>query len=558
MTEAFMTGNEPLTGADLLVRELQARGVPFVSVLCGNGLDPFLATATRAGLRLVDTRNEQAASYLADAYARLSGCVGVCAVSSGVAHVNALAGVLNAHFDGAPVLLITGASPSVYLGRGVFQDLDHVALAKPICKHAELVTRPERIPQAIHEAFGAATSGRPGPVHLNIPVDVLGAKAGRGCKSPFSVRGEATMRAAGDAAHVADAARVLAESQRPVIVAGSGLFYADGGQALQDFAERASIPVVTPIWDRGVFAKQSDVFLGVVGAATGEPQLLAQADAIVLAGTRVDYRVQFLDSPPLSPEMRTIRIDVDPVELYQGIEPDVPILADPGTAFAQLGELWARSGYAPHGEWLSEARREHQAFYAHWTTPPALGSDKMTGAHIIEALRSVITEDTIFLIDGGSIGQWAHMTLCRDRYPAHWLTCGASGVVGWGVPGAMAARLTFPDQPVVLLTGDGAIGFAIAEFESAARQDLPFVAVLADDRAWGIVVSGQLASFGRTAASELSAVDYAQVAEGLGARGVGVSGSDDLAQAIREGIDSGRPILIHVPIIRQGPEEMLG
>lgn len=553
-----MTGNEPLTGADLLVRELQARGVPFMSVLCGNGLDPLLAAATRVGLRLVDTRNEQAASYIADAYARLSGRVGVCAVSSGVAHVNALAGVLNAHFDGAPVLLITGASPSAYLGRGVFQDLDHVALAQPICKYAELVTRPERIPQAVHEAFGAATSGRPGPVHLNIPVDVLGAKAGRGIRSPFSVRGEATMQAAGDAARVTDAARVLAKSQRPVIVAGSGLFYADGGRALQDFAEHASIPVVTPIWDRGVFAKQSDVFLGVVGAATGEPRLLTQADAIVLAGTRVDYRVQFLDSPPLSPDIRSIRIDVDPEELYQGIEPDVPVLADPRTAFVQLGELWARRGYASHDEWLSEARREHGRFYGHWATPPALGSDAMTGAHMVEVLRSLITEDTVFLIDGGSIGQWAHMTLCRDRYPAHWLTCGASGVVGWGVPGAMAARLTFPNRPVVLLIGDGAIGFAIAEFESAARQDLPFVAVLADDRAWGIVVSGQLASFGRTAASELSAVDYAQVAEGLGARGVRVSKPDELAQAIREGIDSGRPTLVHVPIIRQGPEEMLG
>ena len=553
-----MTENDPITGADLLVRELQARGVPFMSVLCGNGLDPLLAAATRVGLRLVDTRNEQAASYIADAYARLSGRVGVCAVSSGVAHVNALAGVLNAHFDGSPVLLITGASPSAYLGRGVFQDLDHVALAKPICKYTELVIRPERIPQAVHEAFGAATSGRPGAVHLNIPVDVLGAKASEGCKSPFSVRGEATMRASGDAAGMADAARVLAESQRPVIVAGSGLFYADGGQALRDFSEHASIPVVTPIWDRGVFAKQSDVFLGVVGAATGEPQLLAQADAIVLAGTRVDYRVRFLDSPPLSPDIRCIRIDVDPAELYQGIEPDVPILADPRTAFVQLGELWARHGYACHDEWLSAARREHGRFYAHWATPPELRSDAMTGAHIVEVLRSVITDETVFLIDGGSIGQWAHMTLCRDRYPAHWLTCGASGVVGWGVPGAMAARLAYPNRPVVLLIGDGAIGFAIAEFESAARQDLPFVAVLADDRAWGIVVSGQLASFGRTAASELSEVDYAQVAKGLGARGVRVSKPDELAQAIKEGIDSGRPTLVHVPIIRQGPEEMLG
>jgi len=552
-----MLEDGPTTGADLLVRELQARGVPFISVLCGNGLDPLLAAAARVGLRLVDTRNEQAASYIADAYARFSRRVGVCAVSSGVAHVNALAGVLNAHFDGAPMLLITGASPSTNLGRGAFQDLDQVSLAEPICKYAELVTRPERIPQAVHEAFAAATSGRPGPVHLTIPVDVLGAEPGRRVKSPFSARGEATMQAAGDASQIAEAARLLAESRRPIIVAGSGVFYADGGRALQDFAELARIPLVTPIWDRGVTDRQSDVFLGVIGAATGEPQLLTQADAIVLVGTRIDYRVRFLDSPPLSPDIRSIRIDVDSAELYQGIEPDVPILADPRTALVQLRDAWSRGGYAGHDEWLSAARREHHRFYAHWAAPSALKSDAMTGAHIAEALRSVITDDTIFLVDGGSIGQWAHMTLCRERYPAHWLTCGASGVVGWGMPGAMAARLAFPKRPVILLTGDGALGFGIAEFESAARQNLPFVVVLADDRAWGIVVSGQLASFGSPVASELSAIDYAQVAEGFGARGIRVARPDEISLAIREGIDSGKPTLIHVPIIRRGPEEML-
>ena len=373
----------------------------------------------------------------------------------------------------------------------------------------------------------------------------------------FPLEARQQTQAAGETSRIADAARLLAESQRPIIVAGSGVFYADGGSALQEFAELARIPLVTPIWDRGVIDRHSDVFLGVIGAATGEPQLLTQADVIVLVGTRVDYRVRFLDSPPLSQDIRSIRIDVDSAELYQGIEPDVPILADPGTAFVQLRDAWARGGFADHDEWLSVARREHHRFYSHWNAPSAPQSDAMTGAHIVEALRSVITDDTIFLVDGGSIGQWAHMTLCRDRYPAHWLTCGASGVVGWGVPGAMAARLAFPNRPVVLLTGDGALGFSIAEFESATRQNIPFVVVLADDRAWGIVVSGQLASFGHTAASELSAIDYAQVAEGLGARGVRITRPDEISPAIREGIDSGRPTLIHVPIVRHGPEEAL-
>jgi acetolactate synthase-1/2/3 large subunit len=168
----------------------------------------------------------------------------------------------------------------------------------------------------------------------------------------------------------------------------------------------------------------------------------------------------------------------------------------------------------------------------------------------------VMTDETIFLVDGGNIGHWAHMMLCRDRYPSHWLTCGASGVVGWGVPGAMAARLAYPDRPVLLLSGDGAIGFGIAELSSAVSQSLPFVVVVADDQAWGIVASGQMRYQGCTIASQLGPVDYVQVAQGLGARGVRVTDPQDLPEAVRQGHDSCQPTLIHVPIGPGGPTDV--
>jgi len=545
-----------MTGAEVLVRELQARGVPFMAVLCGNGLDPLLAAAAQAGLRLVDTRNEQAASYIADAYARLTGRVGVCAVSSGIAHINALAGVLNAHYDGAPVLLITGASPSASLGRSAFQDLDQVAVARPICKRAELVSHPERIPQAVHEAFAVATSGRPGPVHLTIPVDVLKATLDQAqLRVPFSTRGETGQPAAGDANLVRDAAAMLAQAQRPVIVAGSQLFYARAGKALTRFARLTHIPVVTPIWDRGVMDQPLEEFMGVVGAASGEPEILTRADVILLAGARVDYRIRYLDSPPLAKGVHILRIDVDPEELRQGTEPDIAILADGQTAFEQLAEAWQSGDHTGHHHWLREARQICQRFYARWAVLPEPRDKRISGAHIVQALRQVLAEETLFLVDGGNIGQWAHMALCHDRYPGHWLTCGASGVVGWGVPGAMAARLTFPDRPVVLLSGDGALGFGIAEFESSSRQGIPFVVVVADDRAWGIVVSGQSRAYGSAIASELSAVDYVRVAEGLGGQGQRIEKPEQIVPAIQDGLEARKPTLIHVPIIAGGPAD---
>ena len=545
-----------MNGADLLVGELVARGVPFVPVLCGNGLDPFLVSASKADLRVVDTRNEQAASYIADSYARLTGRVGVCAVSSGIAHVNALAGVLNAWYDGAPLVLITGASPSAMLGRGAFQDVDQLALARPICKRVELVTRSERIPLAVHEAFAAATSGRPGPAHLTIPVDVLSAEvAAHEAKRPFSTLGEARGRAAGDAQRIRQTARILAGAKRPLIVAGSGAFYAGAGEALQRFAKISGIPVVTPIWDRGVIDAPASEFLGVIGAAGGEPQLLEDVDLILMLGARVDYRLRYLDSPPMAEGVRVIRVEMDPNELYQGTEPDVAITADPRTALEQLATAWEEIAAGVHTSWLEEARRRHQAFYGQWSVSPKRESGPMTGGQLIDALRPVLTDDALFLIDGGNIGQWVHMKMCNGRYPGHWLTCGASGVVGWGVPGAMAARLTFPDRPVLLLSGDGAIGFGIAEFESAARQGIPFVAVLADDSAWGIVVSGQRRTCGATMASEIGPADYAAVARAFGARGVRVEKPDEVALAVEDGFRSGAPTLIQVPIRVGGPAD---
>ena len=545
-----------MRGADLLVRELQARGVPFIAVLCGNGLDPLLLAASQAELRVVDTRNEQAASYVADAYARLTGRLGVCAVSSGVAHVNGLTGVLNAYYDGAPLLLISGASPSGTLGRGGFQDLDQVALARPICKYAEMVTRAERIPQALHEAVAAATSGRPGPVHLTISIDALEApvEVAR-FAAPYATRGEAVNRASADVNGVVAATTALADAQRPLIVAGSGLFYARAGEALRQFVSLTRIPVVTPIWDRGVVNHPMEEFLGVIGAASGQPALLEEADLIVLAGARVDYRLGYLDSPPLAPEARILRISVDAEELQQGIEPDIALLADPRTAFEQLTQAWERSTGLNHDVWLDQARHIYRRHYARWARLPVATEGGVTGAQIVDALRQAITDDTLFLVDGGNIGQWAHMLLCNDRYPAHWLTCGASAVVGWGLPGAMGAHLSFPDRRVLLLSGDGAIGFTLTELASAARQELPFVCVLADDCAWGIVVSGQEPAYGCTVACEIGGIDYVQVANGLGAEGVRVERADEIAPAIERGFASGKRTLVHVPTVRGGPAD---
>ena len=544
-----------MNGADLLIRELMERGVVNIFTLCGNGLDPILNAAQNFGLRVIDTRNEQAAGYMADAVGRLTRRVGVAAASAGVAHINALTGVCNSFFDGSPMLLITGATESATVGRGHFQDMDTVGISRPLCKFAQWADRPGRIALAVQESFSAALSGRPGPVHLTIPMDVLN---GEIIDPPVAkLKSKPAVydcRAAADPRAIKEAVNLIKKSRQPMIIAGSGVFYADGSKPLARLASILHAPVAVPIWDRGAIEKPIRQFVGIIGAASGEPKILPDADLILLVGARVDYRVGYLEPPAVSPGAPVIRMEIDPREMAQSIQADVPLLCDARTGLSQLAEVLAAEGYKGNAAWLKEAGRRNRKFRRPWVETPPPAGPPITGRHIIDAVRSVATEDTFLLVDGGNIGQWFHMAMC-DCYPARWMTCGASGVVGWGIPSAMAIRSLYPDNPILLLSGDGSATFTIAELEAATRQKLPFVCLVADDNAWGIVISMSRRRRSVPVGAKLSAIRFDQVAEGFGARGVRIEDPQKLAGAIQEGFKADRPTLIHVPIVHGGPTD---
>ena len=538
-----------MNGADALVAALQAHGVTWLSTLCGHGLNDIYAACRRAGLRLVDTRNEQTAAYAAEAWGRLSGRAGVCAVSSGVAHANALTGVVNAHFDGAPMLLITGAGPLATAGQGHFQDFDQVALASPVCKYARVLDRADRVPELVHEALGEARAGRPGPVHLTFPMDAQTEACSAGLATgpappedrPPSPSPEAARRAA----------QLLAASRRPLIVAGSGVFYGGAGRQVADFASAWAVPCAVPIWDRGSVAEARPEYLGVLGGASGGPRLLEEADLVIMLGAAADYRVGYLQSPPLREEAAVIRVDVDPARLHHMGRADLAVLAAPGPFVDGLGEACAAAGAGGFEEWLAEARRRRDDFDAGLRSEPgggALRDTGLTSLEVCDAVAAEVPEEAVLVADGGNIGQWFHQTLGSRRYPGTWLTCGASGVVGYGVGAAMAARLGFPRRPVVLLSGDGAATFNLTDLECAARQGLPFVMIVADDEAWGITLSGHLGAFGEPLSSALGAFDFAAMAEACGAIGVRVEDVDHLREALRRGLGESRPVVLHAPI----------
>jgi acetolactate synthase-1/2/3 large subunit len=518
-----------MTAVEIFVQELQRRGVEWMATLCGHGLDPLFHAARRAGTRLVDTRNEQTAGYIAECFGRLTRKPGVCAVSSGVAQVNALTGVANAYFDGAPMLLISGAAAHRTAGMGSFQDLDQAALAAPVTRYSRAIDHAERVLQILDEALHAAGGPAPGPVHLTFPLDVQTAEVDPSRVLRPTPAPPATRPKEDDPARVAMA---LAKAQSPLLVAGSGVYYAGASEAMLRFAERFAIPVVAPIWDRGAIDRSSGVFQGVIGAATGGPRLLADSDCILMAGAAADYRTGFLQPGAVREDAAVFRVT---------------------SAWSELWDACERFGGAAHSLWLAEARRRREEFRRSVEETAARQAQQGTHAiHILSALRGVVREDTALLIDGGSIGQWTHQLFC-DRYPGHWLTCGRSGVVGWGIGGAMAARLAFPNRPVILLSGDGAFTFNVAELECAARQKLHFVAIVADDQGWGITRTGHMQHFGEAIASSLGPIAIDRLAESLGARGVRVNRPDELPPALEQALGEPAVTVIHVPIVGGNP-----
>lgn len=550
--------NKPMTvtstGSEILVSELRNHGVSWIATLSGNGLRPFYMACQESAVPLIDTHNEQSAAYIAEAYAKLTGNLGVCAVSSGVAHSNALTGVANAYFDGTPMMLITGASEGYGSGRGVFQEFDQEGLAEPICKFSDAVTDVENVRFKVREAIARAESERPGPVHLTIPEGVLNAECVPSSTEP-SGTGE-TPKHSPPANTLDTAVTALADAERPLLIAGNGVFYSGGQEALARFSEVADVPMVVPIWDRGCVESLHENFVGVIGAASGGPSLLPEADLVMVVGARVDYRIGFLRPPAVREDVSVIRVDSDPDALKQGRQPDISLFGSPDVVLTELTEKAAEREVS-HGTWARTARQEWEQFRQPWLERDPSDESPLTGLDVVTALEPVLHDDLLFLIDGGNIGQWAHQLL-GDRYPSRWLTCGVSGGVGWGLPGAMGAKLAYPEKDVLLLSGDGSFGFTPAELESAVRQELPFVAVVANDSAWGSVYSNQRDQYGERGviASELGPISYDEVAEGFGANGRRAERRSEIAEAVEAGFSAETPTVVDVPVSVAAPRDL--
>ncbi len=523
-------------GADALVAALRRAGTTPVFTLSGNHIMSVFDAAIGSGLQLIHTRHEAAAVHMADAHARITGQVGVALVTGGPGHANAVSALYTAAMAEAPVLLLSGHAPHDQLGRGAFQEMRQAEMAAPVCKAAWVCSSADGVGADIARAMQIARSGRPGPVHLSLPTNVLESICT--APTPDALAFQPEVLALQTDVAIAMVQALLA-AKRPLILAGPASMTRPGRAALATLEATCGVPVVGMESPRGV----ADASLGAFA------QVLAQADVVLLLGKRLDFTLKF-GHAPFPAQAAVLQIDADAAEIDRarqalGARLQLCATADAAQAVQTLSAV-AR----PHADtaWLAEVRAAVAWRPLAWDHARSSLPHRLHPVQMLRPLQDLLDShpDAVLVCDGGEIGQWAMACLSAP----HRLNNGVAGAIGAGLPYALAARVALPTAPVVAVMGDGSVGFHIAEFDTAVRHGLGLVAVVGNDARWNAEHQIQLRDYGpqRLIACELNATRYEAVAAAFGAWGAHVSDASDMASTAQAALASGRPACVNVMI----------
>jgi thiamine pyrophosphate-dependent acetolactate synthase large subunit-like protein len=530
-----------LTGGELVARVLKQAGVGHVFTLCGGHILPIYDGCVKDGIAVIDVRHEQAAAHAADAYARLTRNVGVAIVTAGPGVTDAVTGVANAYAARSPLLLIGGAAPLGLRGLGALQEMEQVALLRPITKGAWSVVETRQIPEVLTTAIRVALSGRPGPVFVEIPIDLLLATI-EDRLAPIPTGYVHRSPPAGDAVAVERVAQLLGGAERPVVVAGAGVYWDDAVGALATFAEAAGAPVFMNGAGRGCLpAAHPLAFAQARGFALG------QADVVLVLGAPLDFRLGYGRPPTFAEDARVCMVDCDPAELGRNRPLAVGIAGHVGQVLAQLTEALPRGLDARVAGWRDRVRaREHESrerLHAQCVSDDVPISHYRWAAEIARH----VTPDTIVVGDGGDVVGCA-AKIVRLQLPGQWLDPGPFGCLGVGPPFAIAAKLLHPDRRVLLIAGDGAFGLNGMEMETAVRFRLPMTVIIGNDSGWGQIRNPQLSFFGeeRAVATSLPTTRFDRLVESLGGRGVFVREPKDIGPALERALASDEVWCINV------------
>ena len=531
---------EMLSGAEMVVRSLIDQGVKHVFGYPGGAvLDIYDALHTVGGIDHVLVRHEQGAVHMADGYARATGEVGVVLVTSGPGATNAITGIATAYMDSIPMVVLSGQVHSSLIGYDAFQECDMVGISRPVVKHSFLVKRAEDIPTVLKKAFYLASTGRPGPVVIDLPKDVVNPQE----KLPYAYPEQVAMRSynptvQGHRGQIKRALQTLIAAKKPVLYVGGGAINAECSDELLKLAETLNLPVTSTLMGLGAFPgthRQSVGMLGMHGTYEAN-MTMHNADLIFGVGVRFDDRTTN-NLEKYCPNATIMHIDIDPTSISKTVNADIPIVGDAKQTLTQMLELLDAASEKQE----FDALRDWWQNIEQWRAKDCLGYDRHSGTikpqAVIETLHRLTKGDAYVTSDVGQHQMFAALYYQFDK-PRRWINSGGLGTMGFGLPAALGVKLGLPDETVICVTGDGSIQMNIQELSTALQYDLPVVVVNLNNGYLGMVKQWQdMIYSGRHSQSYMQSLpDFVKLAEAYGHVGIAIRHPDELESKLAEAL----------------------
>ncbi len=524
-------------GGRLVAKALARHGTTHLFTLCGGHIQAIYDGCLDEGIRVIDTRHEQTAGHAADGYARVTGRPGVCAVTAGPGVTDVVTAVANAQRAGIPMVVIGGAGPNLLRDMGSLQDMDHLGLMRSITKFCVSVPSTDRLQEYVDTAFRIAQANVPGPVYLEMPLDVLMGYADDAAPATHPI--PPPPRPAGDPASIAQAAAMLDAAERPMFIVGGQLRWSPKRDALRRFADEVAAPFFLNGMARGGLPHAHPGLMTRARKAA-----LAETDLCFVFGTPLDFRLSY--GRAINAGAKLVQIDLDGQEPGRNRRVDVAIHGDTGIV---LEQLLAASKKRDFASWRARIRVADDASRAQMAAEMTSADDPPNPLFVCAEIDARLGPNDIIIGDGGDFVATAAYVL-RLESPQLWMDPWPLGTLGVGPGYAMAAKLARPDARVWLVYGDGSFGLHALEFEAMARQGIPVIGVIGNDAAWTQIRRGQVDMYGaeRAVATGLDYTRYEKVVEAVGGFGQWVERSQDLGPALDAAIASGRPACVNVKI----------
>jgi acetolactate synthase-1/2/3 large subunit len=542
-----------MSGAKAVVESLERQNVKVIFGIIGGTIMPvYDALCDSTKIRHILSRHEQCAAHAADGYARASGKAGVCMATSGPGATNLVTGIANAYMDSSPVIALTGQVPaggsnsSYMIGRDAFQEADIIGITTPITKYNHQVREPAEIPNAVKTAFYIATTGRPGPVLIDLPKDVQNAVAEMDFSDKIEIRG---YKPSSDPhpLQIKKAAELLVKAERPLILAGGGVTISNASPELLQLAELLMAPVATTFMGKGTFPEIHPLSLGSIGMH-GNPaanKLLLETDVLLAVGTRFsDRSTARLDS--FCPVAKKIHIDIDAAEIGKNIAVDVPIVGDAKKSLKALYDnLIKQLKKKESSAWIKRVKEAKEQINS-----VANGETKdLKPQTLLQELRKLLPENAIVTTEVGQNQMWAALYF-KVLKPRTFISSGGLGTMGFGFPAALGAKVACPDRPVVDIAGDGSFIMTEQELATSVMENIPVTVIVLKNSVLGMVAQWQRMFCNRRyiAVNLGNVPDFVKLAEAYGAQGFHVGSIKEFSKAVKEGLKSKVTTVIDVPI----------